>query len=91
MYRMRYISETQARALGGVEQFKVLQNTSKKQDLASGSCQCPETPTKRLTPGAASRPYDGTLKVWEVATGECVATRKGHSHYVRCAASTVLL
>ena len=74
-----------ARALGGVEQFSlVLQNTSKKEDLASGSCQCPETPTKRLTPGAASRPYDGMLKVWEVATGECVATLKGHSWPVRC-------
>ena len=31
------------------------------------------------------------LKVWDVATGECVATLKGHSHYVRHAASTVLL
>ena len=34
---------------------------------------------------------DKTLKVWDVATGECVATLKGHSHYVRRAASTVLL
>ena len=34
---------------------------------------------------------DKTLKVWDVATGECVATLKEHSSYVRCAASTVLL
>ena len=31
------------------------------------------------------------LKGWNVETGECVATLKGHSHYVRCAASAVLL
>ena len=34
---------------------------------------------------------DNTLKVWDVATGECLATLEGHSSYVRCAASTVLL
>ena len=34
---------------------------------------------------------DKTLKVWDVATGKCVATLKGHSSNVRCAASTVLL
>ena len=34
---------------------------------------------------------DKTLKVWDVATGECVATLEGHSNWVRCAASTVLL
>ena len=34
---------------------------------------------------------DGTLKVWDVATGECVATLKGHSGHVRRAASAVLL
>ena len=27
---------------------------------------------------------DKTLKVWDVATGECVATLKGHSNSVRC-------
>ena len=27
---------------------------------------------------------DSTLKVWDVATGKCVATLKGHSHHVRC-------
>ena len=27
---------------------------------------------------------DKTLKVWDVATGECVATLKGHSKEVRC-------
>ena len=27
---------------------------------------------------------DNTLKVWDVATGECVATLKGHSSWVRC-------
>ncbi len=38
-----------------------------------------------------SASYDSTLKVWDVATGECVATLKGHSERVRCAASAVLL
>ena len=28
--------------------------------------------------------YDGTLKVWDVATGKCVVTLKGHSDEVRC-------
>ena len=28
--------------------------------------------------------YDNTLKVWDVATGECVATLKGHLDRVRC-------
>ena len=27
---------------------------------------------------------DRTLKVWNVETGECVATLKGHSGWVRC-------
>ena len=27
---------------------------------------------------------DKTLKVWDVATGECVATLRGHSGSVRC-------
>ena len=27
---------------------------------------------------------DKTLKVWDVATGECVATLEGHSNDVRC-------
>ena len=27
---------------------------------------------------------DGRLKVWDVATGKCVATLKGHSNGVRC-------
>ena len=27
---------------------------------------------------------DNTLKVWDVATGKCVATLKGHSNDVRC-------
>ena len=27
---------------------------------------------------------DKTLKVWDMATGECVATLKGHSNDVRC-------
>ena len=34
---------------------------------------------------------DKMLKVWDVATGECVATLEGHSESVRCAASTVLV
>ena len=38
-----------------------------------------------------SASYDKTLKVWDVATGKCVATLKGHSEHVRCAASAVLL
>ena len=31
-----------------------------------------------------SASYDSTLKVWDVATGECVATLEGHSECVRC-------
>ena len=31
-----------------------------------------------------SASYDNTLKVWDVATGKCVATLEGHSLYVRC-------
>ena len=27
---------------------------------------------------------DMTLKVWDVATGMCMATLKGHKHVVRC-------
>ena len=38
-----------------------------------------------------SASWDKTLKVWDIETGKCVATLKGHSDYVRCAASTVLL
>ena len=34
---------------------------------------------------------DKTLKVWDVATGECVATLEGHSGTACVAASTVLL
>ena len=43
------------------------------------------------TGGASFLRRGNTLKVWDVATGECVATLEGHSDYVRCAASTVLL
>ena len=41
--------------------------------------------------GGASRVWvdDETLKVWDVATGKCVATLEGHSSWVRCAASTI--
>ena len=28
--------------------------------------------------------WDKTLKVWDIATGDCVATLEGHSSYVRC-------
>ena len=38
-----------------------------------------------------SASHDETLKVWDVATGECLATLEGHSGSVRRAASTVLL
>ena len=38
-----------------------------------------------------STSFDNTLKVWDVATGECLATLNGHSSQVRRAASTVLL
>ena len=31
-----------------------------------------------------SASYDNTLKVWDMATGECVATLVGHSEIVRC-------
>ena len=33
-----------------------------------------------------SASLDHTLKVWDVATGECVATLEGHSQYVQCVA-----
>ena len=35
---------------------------------------------RRVVSGSA----DNTLKVWDVATGECVATLEGHSESVRC-------
>ena len=35
---------------------------------------------RRVVSGAC----DETLKLWDVATGECVATLRGHSNYVRC-------
>ena len=35
--------------------------------------------------------WDKTLKVWDVATGKCVATLRGHSDHVRRASSTVPL
>ena len=35
---------------------------------------------RRVVSGAS----DGELKVWDVATGECVATLEGHSGRVRC-------
>ena len=38
-----------------------------------------------------SASWDKTLKVWDVATGECVATLEGHKYQVLRAASTVLL
>ena len=38
-----------------------------------------------------SASWDSTLKVWDVATGKCVATLKGHSNWARRAASAVLL
>ena len=28
--------------------------------------------------------YEGEIKVWDVVTGECVATLRGHSGSVRC-------
>ena len=31
-----------------------------------------------------SASWDKTLKVWDVATGECLATLEGHSDFVRC-------
>ena len=38
-----------------------------------------------------SASQDKTLKVWNIETGECVATLEEHSRPVRSAASTVLL
>ena len=35
--------------------------------------------------------FDETLKVWDVATGECVATLEGHSNWVRRAASAFVV
>ena len=34
---------------------------------------------------------DDTLKVWDVATGECVATLEGHSGYVHCGVRCTLV
>ena len=33
---------------------------------------------------------DSTLKVWDVATGKCVATLEGHSDEVRCGVTVLL-
>ena len=33
---------------------------------------------------------DKTLKVWDVATGKCVATLQGHSNDVRCGVHCLL-
>ena len=33
--------------------------------------------------------FDKTLKVWDVATGKCMATLEGHLGWVRRAASTL--
>ena len=33
---------------------------------------------------------DNTVKVWDVATGKCVATLKGHSKWVRCGVAAPL-
>ena len=41
----------------------------------------------RVSGRAARRVWvedDKTLKVWDVATGECVATLEGHSNWARC-------
>ena len=42
---------------------------------------------RRLVSGSG----DSTLKVWDVATGECVATLEGHSNWVRRAASAFVV
>ena len=41
---------------------------------------------RRVVSGAAllAAHQPGALKVWDVATGKCVATLKGYSHGVRC-------
>ena len=42
---------------------------------------------RRISPDGrrvVSASADKTLKVWDVATGECVATLEGHSNTVRC-------
>ena len=48
-------------------------------------------PDGRRVVSASSTRFVKELKVWDVATGKCVATLEGHSSWVRCAASTVLL
>ena len=37
---------------------------------------------RRVVSGSCDN--DKTLKVWDVATGKCVATLEGHSYGVRC-------
>ena len=41
---------------------------------------------RRVVSGSAAV-FNSTLKVWDVATGKCVATLKEHLNQVRCAAS----
>ena len=41
-------------------------------------------PSPRTGGASCLRREDNTLKVWDVATGECVATLEGHSKAVRC-------
>ena len=58
-------------------------------DLASSQVFCVAVfpDGRRVVSGSG----DKTLKVWDVATGKCVATLEGHSYGVRRAASAVLL
>ena len=56
-------------------------------DLSSSQVNCVAVfPDGRRIVSASC---DKTLKVWEVATGVCVATLRGHSWEVRRAASTL--
>ena len=39
---------------------------------------------RRVVSTSHDEDYKGEIKVWDVATGECVAKLEGHSETVRC-------
>ena len=45
---------------------------------------------RRVVSGGDDEDFKGEIKVWDVATGECVATLQGHSSDVRCGVHCLL-